>query len=150
MVSGFTVSETGKPEKPGKNWKQKLHLTDAVWQSLARDYLAIMALSVSSERAFSSAGITISKRRNRLDGDIVEALQCLKSFIHEDIMVRDLNTVAEEEVELDKVDKQYANQDRTTIEAVEWEDDARGYVNDSDDGNMVGGDDETETLGSQA
>ena len=28
MVSGFTVSETGKPEKPGKNRKQKLHLTD--------------------------------------------------------------------------------------------------------------------------
>ena len=109
-----------------------------------------MASSVSSKRAFSSARITISKQRNRLDGDIVEALQCLKSFIHEDIMVRDLNTVAEEEVELDKVDEQYANQDRTPIEAVEWEDDARGYVNDSDDGNMVGGDDETETLGSQA
>jgi hypothetical protein len=29
--------------------------------SLARDYLAIMASSVSSERAFSSAGITLSK-----------------------------------------------------------------------------------------
>ena len=29
MVSGFMVSETGKPEKPGKNRKQKLHLTDA-------------------------------------------------------------------------------------------------------------------------
>lgn len=115
-----------------------------------------MASSVSSERAFSSAGITISKRRNRLDGDIVEALQCLKSFIHEDIMVRDSNTVAEEEAELDQVDEQYANQDRTTIEAVEWEeseDDARGLrgdVNDSDDGNTVGGGDETETLGSQA
>ena len=112
-----------------------------------------MALSVSSERVFSSAGITISKRCNRLDGDIVEALQCLKSFIHEDIMVRDLNMVAEEEVELDQVDKQYANQDRTTIEAVEWEeseDDAMGDVNDSDDGNTVGGGNETETLGLQA
>ena len=64
-----------------------------------------MASSVSSKRAFSSARITISKRRNRLDGNIIEALQCLKSFIHEDIMVRDLNMVAEEEVELDKVDE---------------------------------------------
>ena len=36
-----------------------------VWASLALDYLPIMASSVSSERAFSSAGITISKRRNR-------------------------------------------------------------------------------------
>ncbi|PPQ88604.1 hypothetical protein CVT26_004368, partial [Gymnopilus dilepis] len=47
------------------------------WASLARDYLAIMASSVSSERAFSSAGITISKRRSRLKGDIVEAIECL-------------------------------------------------------------------------
>jgi len=35
-----------------------------VWASLARDFLSVMATSVSSERAFSSAGITISKRRN--------------------------------------------------------------------------------------
>ncbi|PPQ82781.1 hypothetical protein CVT25_009276 [Psilocybe cyanescens] len=34
------------------------------WTSLARDYLAIMTSSVSSERAFSAAGITISKHRN--------------------------------------------------------------------------------------
>jgi hypothetical protein len=45
-----------------------------------------MASSVSSERAFSSAGITISKRRNRLKGDIVEALQCLKCLIHKDLL----------------------------------------------------------------
>jgi len=39
-----------------------------------------MVSSVASERAFSSAGITISNRRNRLDSDIVEALQGLKSL----------------------------------------------------------------------
>ena len=38
-----------------------------------------MASSVSSERAFSSAGITITKRRNRLKADVVEALQILKA-----------------------------------------------------------------------
>jgi hypothetical protein len=59
-----------------------------VWASLARDYLAIMASSVSSERAFSSAGITISKRRNCLKGDIVEALQCLKCMIHKNLIFR--------------------------------------------------------------
>ncbi|OJA08859.1 hypothetical protein AZE42_01727, partial [Rhizopogon vesiculosus] len=48
-----------------------------VCASLARDFLSVMATSVSSERAFSSAGITISKRGNRLKADIVEALQCL-------------------------------------------------------------------------
>ena len=59
-----------------------------VWASLARDYLSIMASSVSSERAFSSAGITISKRRNRLKGDIVEALQCLKCMIRQNLIFR--------------------------------------------------------------
>ncbi|KIJ37981.1 hypothetical protein M422DRAFT_177165, partial [Sphaerobolus stellatus SS14] len=37
-----------------------------VWALLTLDYLPIMASSVSSERAFSAAGITITKRRNRL------------------------------------------------------------------------------------
>jgi hypothetical protein len=59
-----------------------------VWASLTRDYLAIMASSVSSERAFSSAGITISKHRNRLKGDIVKALQCLKCLIHRNLIFR--------------------------------------------------------------
>lgn len=59
-----------------------------VWASLARDYLAIMSSSVSSERAFSSAGITISKRRNRLSGDIVEALQVLKCMMKRDLLYR--------------------------------------------------------------
>jgi hypothetical protein len=60
-----------------------------VWASLARDFLSIMASSVSSERVFSSAGITISKRRNRLKADIVEALQCLKCIIKRDLLFRD-------------------------------------------------------------
>jgi hypothetical protein len=45
-----------------------------------------MVSSVSSERVFSSAGITINKHCNRLKGDIVEALQCLKCFIHRDLL----------------------------------------------------------------
>lgn len=47
-----------------------------------------MSSSVSSERAFSQGGITISKRRNRLKGDIVEALQCLKCLLRNDLMFR--------------------------------------------------------------
>ena len=60
-----------------------------VWASLARDYLSIMSSSVSSERAFSSGGITISKRRNRLKGDIVEALQCVKCSLRHDLLFRE-------------------------------------------------------------
>jgi hypothetical protein len=59
-----------------------------VWASLALDYLAIMASSVSSERAFSAGGITLSRRRNRLKGDIVEALQVLKCAIRKELLVR--------------------------------------------------------------
>ena len=67
-----------------------------VWASLAHDYLSVMATSVSSERAFSSAGITISKRRNRLKGDIVEALQCLKCLIRHDLLFREDPSVLSE------------------------------------------------------
>ncbi|KAJ7075602.1 hypothetical protein B0H15DRAFT_652906 [Mycena belliarum] len=38
----------------------------------------LTSLSLSSEPAFFAAGITISKRRNRLKPDIVEGLQFLK------------------------------------------------------------------------
>lgn len=47
-----------------------------------------MASSVSSERAFSSAGLTVTKLRNRLKGDIVEATQTLKFAIRTDLLVR--------------------------------------------------------------
>jgi len=62
-----------------------------------------MASSVSSERAFSAAGITISKRRNRLKGDIVEALQCLKCLYRRDLIFREVITCSEEEEVLDEV-----------------------------------------------
>jgi hypothetical protein len=102
-----------------------------------------MASSVSSERAFSSAGITICKRRNCLNSDLVEALQCLKSFIHQDLMVRDFVTIAEEEAEMDYEDEQFTNQDRTTSEVVE---DTLSLKHISDDGEVSG---DEEMLSSQ-
>jgi hypothetical protein len=78
-----------------------------------------MASSVSSERVFSLAGITICKRRNRLDADIVEALQCLKCLIQQDLMVKVVASLTEEEQELDDADDQLVNQDQTTTEAVD-------------------------------
>ena len=35
------------------------------------------------------AGITISKRRNQLKGDVVEALQCLKCMIHHNLIFQE-------------------------------------------------------------
>jgi hypothetical protein len=57
------------------------HHFHAAWGSLALDYLAIQASSVSAECTFSVGGITVSKRRNQLGGDIVEALQFMKSAL---------------------------------------------------------------------
>jgi hAT family C-terminal dimerisation region len=61
-----------------------------------------MASSVSSERAFSSAGITISKRRNRLKKDVVEAIQCLKCMYKNDLIFRKAETIVDEEKEMDE------------------------------------------------
>lgn len=61
-----------------------------------------MASSVSSERAFSSAGITISKRRNQLKGDIVEALQCLKCLYHNELIFREVITALDEKLDMEK------------------------------------------------
>jgi hypothetical protein len=47
-----------------------------------------MASPVYSERAFSSAGITISKHRNSLKSDIVEVLQVLKSVLKKEVIFR--------------------------------------------------------------
>ena len=72
------------------------------WASLAFDYLAIMGSSVFSERAFSAAGITISKRCNHLKADIVEALEFLKSIYVKDLIYREPtpSSVLEDELEV--------------------------------------------------
>ena len=48
-----------------------------------------MVSSTSSERAFSSARITISKRHNWLKPDVVKALQYLKSIIRHGLLFRE-------------------------------------------------------------
>ena len=93
------------------------------WRSLACDYLAIMASSVASERAFSSAGITICKCCNCLEGNIVEALQCLKSLIQQDLMMSAFPSVADEEALLDEADNKPTNQEGSASNAVKEVDD---------------------------
>ncbi|KZT38983.1 hypothetical protein SISSUDRAFT_696854 [Sistotremastrum suecicum HHB10207 ss-3] len=87
-----------------------------VWASLAADYLPMQASSVASERAFSSAGITITKRRNRLQGDIVEALQVLKSLYRRNLMKGSDNPTLENEWQLEK-NYQEAEQEEEEVEA---------------------------------
>ena len=81
-----------------------------------------MASSVASERAFLSAGITISKRHNRLDANVVEALQCLKSLIsREDLMLRPYPSLADEEATMDNADRQRANNNGTSRDVLNEE-----------------------------
>ena len=68
-----------------------------------------MASSVSSERSFSAAGITISKHHNRLKEDIVEALQCLKCLYHEELIFRKVLTSTEEERNMDATETSLNN-----------------------------------------
>jgi hAT family C-terminal dimerisation region len=61
-----------------------------------------MASSVSSEQAFLQGGITITKHCNRLKGDIVEALQCLKYAIQHDLLFKEPGpSSATEDFEID-------------------------------------------------
>ncbi|OAQ60805.1 major facilitator superfamily transporter [Purpureocillium lilacinum] len=48
---------------------------------MAVDILSIPAMSAEPERLFSGAKITITDRRNRLGRDVIEALECLKSWL---------------------------------------------------------------------
>jgi hypothetical protein len=54
---------------------------------MAVDILSIPAMSAEPERLFSGAKIMITDRRNRLGSDIIETLECLKSWFG----IRDFN-----------------------------------------------------------
>lgn len=99
-----------------------------MWASLTCDYLAIQGSSVSSERAFSSAGITISKRRNRLKGDIVEALQFLKCSMRKELIYREPAPSSIEELELQEDDD-----DRDWVDEVDPKSWDQILLDDSDD-----------------
>ena len=63
------------------------HLNEfPVLGNMARDYLTIQATSVASERAFSIAGNTITKTRNRLLAETARACLCVKSWMDNDLV----------------------------------------------------------------
>ena len=80
-----------------------------------------MASSVLSKCAFSSAGITLSKQRNWLKGDIVEALQCLKCMYHNDLIFWDVVVATEEEENLEEMDVELAGGADDVAEGFVWD-----------------------------
>jgi len=47
---------------------------------MALTYLTLPAMSAEPERVFSAAKITLSDRRRRMGDDVLEAVECLKSW----------------------------------------------------------------------
>ena len=62
-------------------WWQAHENVFPVLAQVARDYLSIQATSVACEQAFSVAGNTITKTRNRLNPETARATLCAKSWI---------------------------------------------------------------------
>jgi len=89
-----------------------------------------MASSVSSERTFSAAGITITKRRNHLHGDIVEGLQFLKCLIRKDLIFQDVPSQSALELELENVEDDDGSPDWENIpEGQAWD----TFIDDDDE-----------------
>ncbi|RPA71043.1 hypothetical protein BJ508DRAFT_198793, partial [Ascobolus immersus RN42] len=47
---------------------------------MALDVLSVPIMSDEPERVFSSSGILLGERRSRLEADVVEVSECLKSW----------------------------------------------------------------------
>ena len=62
-------------------WWQAYTKEYPILSKMAQDYLSIQATSVASEQAFSVAGNTITKTRNRLLSETARACLCMKSWI---------------------------------------------------------------------
>ncbi len=91
-----------------------------------------MASSVSSERVFSGGGITISKLRNRLRADVVEALQMLKFALRNDNdYFREQSSLATEEA----LEDQQALEEETTksLAVSQWDLDTDCFLDDDTD-----------------
>jgi hypothetical protein len=59
-------------------WKAK-QFKFSIVSKIARDYLSILATSAPSECVFSVGGDIVTKKRNRLTGDSIRMIVCLKN-----------------------------------------------------------------------
>jgi len=82
-----------------------------------------MSSSVSSECAFSQGGITVTKLRNCLKGDIVEALQCVKCMIRHDLLFQESapSSVVEAKFNSDKDSRDSGNDGCGSETAEGWD-----------------------------
>ena len=71
------------PEGDSRSWwmEPAQRTTYPALSVMALDLLSIPAMSAEPERLFSSAKITITDRKNRLQFESIEAIECLKSWL---------------------------------------------------------------------
>jgi hAT family C-terminal dimerisation region len=62
-----------------QDWKSK-QFDFPIVSRMARDHLAIPAMSALSESVFSDGGNVVTKNRNRLSGDSVREIVCLRNW----------------------------------------------------------------------
>ncbi|KDQ54448.1 hypothetical protein JAAARDRAFT_135739, partial [Jaapia argillacea MUCL 33604] len=95
ITTARTCGPTEALEPWEKEYQKYLELDEDIPEGMS---------TVKCERAFSSAGITITKHRNRLKGDIVEALQALKCAYRRDLFFHDIgpSALTEEDAERDE------------------------------------------------
>ena len=55
---------------------------------MAFDVLSIPAMSVECERVFSGVGALVTNRKRRMLEDIIEAIECLRSWWHQKLITR--------------------------------------------------------------
>ncbi|KAF8263205.1 hypothetical protein EI94DRAFT_1807644 [Lactarius quietus] len=103
---------------------------------------------VNTHKDVPEAGIMISKQHNQLDSDIIKALQCLKALHQEDVTLRFIPSVANEETYLDNADMQSMNQEGSASEVVEgakdwtWDEIGDNHSNSDGDGDVNDGEDD--------
>ncbi|CAN1144609.1 Putative AC9 transposase [Linum perenne] len=54
---------------------------------MGRDLLAIPVTSVASESSFSASGRILDPHRSKLGHDAVEAMLCMKSWVHDELRI---------------------------------------------------------------
>ena len=64
-----------------KAWWLEQRTTYPALLVMALDILSIPAMEAEPERLFSGAKVTLTDRRNRMKVEVLEALECLKSWL---------------------------------------------------------------------
>ena len=70
---------------------------------MAFDLLSIPAMSAECERVFSGAGVLLTSRKKRMKEDIIEAIECLRTWWIQELICHVSDSQSDNEVVDDEV-----------------------------------------------